>query len=300
MARAATILGSLCCAVILVLTGCRSSDSTATLTASPSTSTTMPAGGTPPASLPAAPVETAIPNAGVHCGTERWPVKTLSDSDTGSVDFTPVATTVSDLRSIPAPATLPDASRTAPTELTVYTVTASAVEFKLEEDRDVHLVIAEPNDLSQTMITEFPDATDCLGAVASGHSAEMIGARQALTATFGQPSSSHFTTISATVTLTGVGFFDFQHGQTGVAPNAIELHPVLSFSVTGAPAPISNSQRPPNTTFEYPCETSDCNCPDFPTHAEAQRIFEKHGGSPGYNWSGLDRDHDGIACESLP
>ena len=94
MARAATILGSLCCAVILVLTGCRSSDSTATLTASPSTSTTMPAGGTPPASLPAAPVETAIPNAGVHCGTERWPVKTLSDSDTGSVDFTPVATAV--------------------------------------------------------------------------------------------------------------------------------------------------------------------------------------------------------------
>jgi hypothetical protein len=27
----------------------------------------------------------------------------------------------------------------------------------------------------------------------------------------------------------GVAFFDFNHGQTGVAPNAIELHPVLSF-----------------------------------------------------------------------
>jgi hypothetical protein len=25
----------------------------------------------------------------------------------------------------------------------------------------------------------------------------------------------------------GVGFFDFQHHQTGVAKNAIELHPVL-------------------------------------------------------------------------
>jgi hypothetical protein len=30
-------------------------------------------------------------------------------------------------------------------------------------------------------------------------------------------------------TITGVGFFDFDHGQTGVAPNAIELHPVLGF-----------------------------------------------------------------------
>jgi Putative Ig domain len=30
-----------------------------------------------------------------------------------------------------------------------------------------------------------------------------------------------------TVTVTGVGFFDFLHGQTGVAPNGIELHAVL-------------------------------------------------------------------------
>lgn len=30
--------------------------------------------------------------------------------------------------------------------------------------------------------------------------------------------------------VTGVAFFDYQHGQTGVAPNAIELHPVLEFA----------------------------------------------------------------------
>jgi hypothetical protein len=27
-----------------------------------------------------------------------------------------------------------------------------------------------------------------------------------------------------------VAFFDFNHGQTGVAPNAIELHPILDFA----------------------------------------------------------------------
>ena len=32
---------------------------------------------------------------------------------------------------------------------------------------------------------------------------------------------------------TGVGFFDRIHGQTGVAPNGIELHPVVSFSARG-------------------------------------------------------------------
>jgi hypothetical protein len=30
-------------------------------------------------------------------------------------------------------------------------------------------------------------------------------------------------------TVIGVAFFDFKHGQTGVAPNAIELHPLLAF-----------------------------------------------------------------------
>jgi hypothetical protein len=34
--------------------------------------------------------------------------------------------------------------------------------------------------------------------------------------------------------VTGVAFFDYQHGQTGVAPNAIELHPVLGFACLSA------------------------------------------------------------------
>ena len=28
----------------------------------------------------------------------------------------------------------------------------------------------------------------------------------------------------------GVAFCDFKHGQTGVAPNTIELHPILDFA----------------------------------------------------------------------
>jgi hypothetical protein len=36
--------------------------------------------------------------------------------------------------------------------------------------------------------------------------------------------------LKGTATVTGVGFFDIIHGQTGVAPNGIELHPVLRVS----------------------------------------------------------------------
>jgi hypothetical protein len=34
-----------------------------------------------------------------------------------------------------------------------------------------------------------------------------------------------------TISLVGAGFFDVPHGQTGVAPNAIEIHPVLGICV---------------------------------------------------------------------
>jgi hypothetical protein len=36
--------------------------------------------------------------------------------------------------------------------------------------------------------------------------------------------------FSGRATLSGVGFFDRPHGRTGVAPNGIEMHPVLAFT----------------------------------------------------------------------
>jgi hypothetical protein len=45
---------------------------------------------------------------------------------------------------------------------------------------------------------------------------------------------------------------------------------------------------------------TDKNCSDFATQAEAQAWFENHGGSLSNNVAGLDSDHDGKACESLP
>jgi Excalibur calcium-binding domain len=45
----------------------------------------------------------------------------------------------------------------------------------------------------------------------------------------------------------------------------------------------------------------DRNCHrDFTFQEEAQRFFERHGGSRSNNVDGLDRDRDGIACEDLP
>jgi hypothetical protein len=45
----------------------------------------------------------------------------------------------------------------------------------------------------------------------------------------GSISSSDFTQLRGHVVIKAVGFWDEIHGQTGVAPNGIELHPFLGF-----------------------------------------------------------------------
>lgn len=200
---------------------------------------------TPPTPAPTPVLTTPVPTTPAPttpvpttCGEERWPVKTLSDLDAGQVDFTPQGSTVDDLRALTKPGTLPENNRILPTEETTFRVMAFVKEMKLEDDHDIHLVIGDLNSLDDTMIVEFPDVT-CDGAAQSAYKAQMAQARQQFIDVFGQPSSSHFTLINGVVIITGVGFFDVLHGQLGVAPNGIELHPVLSIAFAGPATPTT-------------------------------------------------------------
>lgn len=168
-------------------------------------------------------------SGGVKCGSERWSVKTLSDQDARAVVTAPKHTTVRQLRVLVPPKTLPQAARIAPTELTTFQLKATVQVFKLEDDRDFHVVISEPDNPYETMIVEFPDAAVCSGAVDSSFKDAMQQARDAFVSICGKPNTS-FRTCKADVDIIGVGFFDFIHGQNGVAPNGIELHPVLKIT----------------------------------------------------------------------
>ncbi len=145
------------------------------------------------------------------------------------MNFRPHDSSIGRLRKKPAPDVGRDTPRIDGVETTNYRVRARLIEFKREEDRDIHLVIGVPSSPQKTMIVEFPDTT-CPGARRSPKKAQMARARSALVADCGQPSSSSFHKLDGTATVTGVGFWDVPHGQTGVAPNAIELHPVLHLS----------------------------------------------------------------------
>ncbi|HKV23221.1 MAG TPA: hypothetical protein VJN93_01395, partial [Candidatus Acidoferrum sp.] len=168
-----------------------------------------PAFGPPPNSI----------TCGIHCGTERWLVKTLSDADVASINFSPRPATVAWLTAQPAPSPLPAANRVAPLELQAFTVRAQLIGIKEESDRDFHIVLADPNDTSVTMIAEIP-SSQCSGACSSHYATSFESARTELESRFGMPPTNGFQSVpgNVIVDVTGVAFFDFFHNQRGVAP----------------------------------------------------------------------------------
>jgi hypothetical protein len=158
----------------------------------------------------------------IQCGVERWDVKTLTDPVAERVNLTPSPATVEQLTALPIPAEFSrDAERLA-SEFQTYTLQATLVEFKEETDSDIHLVIVGTS--GEPMIAEIPEPTCAQG---SRLEAQIARARARFVELFGQPSRTSWTEVNAIVTVTGVLFFDVPHGQRGVAPNAVELHPVF-------------------------------------------------------------------------
>jgi hypothetical protein len=170
------------------------------------------------------------------CGTERWAVKTLSDAGVGAINRMSKSATVPELRALDAPSQASlrhdGDTRFGPVEINTYRVKALLLGYRLEDDEDFHLVLADPNDPAKTMIAEIP-ASDCVGDAAFG--AKLQKMRDTLVARFGSP-GVHTKRLPhpVQVTIRGVGFFDITHStpQDGVAPNDIELHPVLGISLS--------------------------------------------------------------------
>jgi hypothetical protein len=188
------------------------------------------------------------------CGVERWSVKTGTDADAGLINlqFT-TQTTIASLISLPAPTTLPTNNRIQPTETTVFQVDATLTEYKLEADSDYHLILSDGS--GNTMISEIPSPA-CVGST-SVLLPGIQNARSEFDAHY--TATSNFQTANVPVIVTGVGFFDFFHSQTGVAPNGIELHAVLdvNFGTDGMPTPLpTNTLTPSPTNSPIPTPTA--------------------------------------------
>ncbi len=225
------------------------------------------------------------PNAGTgSCGVERWSVKTGTDADASKITLqSTTSTSIAALGALARPASLPADNRITPTETTVYRLAATLTEFKLEADSDYHLVLSDAS--GNTLIGEIPDPA-CVGS-GSPLASSITKARAEFDAKY-TPTTS-FKTVNVPVTVTGVGFFDFLHGQTGVAPNGIELHAILDVqfgsggptpsptpSASASPSPTPSASASPSASPTVSASAGSCT----PTQLLGNPGFETGTASP--------------------
>ncbi|MBK7832997.1 MAG: hypothetical protein IPJ56_11785 [Gemmatimonadetes bacterium] len=150
------------------------------------------------------------------CGVERWPVKIAADDDFALVDTVQVPTTVAELTQIRRPETaFAFRRRVAPIELRTFVLRARLVRVSAQEDSDLHLVLRDLLDDTLTIVAEIP-SPDC---TADPYMARRFENARAML---------RGTQRNGVIEIVGIGFFDFPHGQSGMARNGLEIHPVLS------------------------------------------------------------------------
>ena len=148
----------------------------------------------------------------VPCGgVERWSIKVLTDSDTSTVNFNPIASTIDSLVQIVVPSHNGHTPRMAGIEDKVYKVRCHITIKKNEDDEDYHLVLSDS--LGNTLIAECPDPT-CVTVSSSAYVSQFISGRQFVDTNIA-PGNVYNVNLP-TVEVTGVAFVDVPHGQTFV------------------------------------------------------------------------------------
>jgi hypothetical protein len=173
-------------------------------------------------------VSTCFVSVALACGIERWPVKTGADRDAGKVGTAPQTTTITELTDLHVPPNPKSRNNSRfPAELKTYQIKGVLTLIKKEADEDYHIVVADPADEELTMIVESVSPNCTKG---SRFTQEIKNVRNALDQKFGTVGKKKKTNLKIPVTVMGIGFFDPIHGQEGVAPNGVELHPILEIT----------------------------------------------------------------------
>jgi hypothetical protein len=154
------------------------------------------------------------------CGSGVRALHTLSDAQRDLVHLRPTATSVAEINALPRPRRTPTTRATA-FQRQVWRVRAQIVEYKLERDAAVHLVLYDGR---RSYMNAVLPSSRCLPADARARHA-IEGARAFLEGLCG-PARPSWRPLGAVVLIDGVGFWASPHGQHGHARNYAELRPV--------------------------------------------------------------------------
>jgi hypothetical protein len=153
------------------------------------------------------------------CNVRLKGLKTLSDPQRKLVNLHPKNTTATAINALPQPHPTPK-TRSTDFSRHVWRISAQIVEFKIEGDSDIHLVLFSDG---AYLIAEMP-AAKCLPKKTRDRKA-IVAARKKFETNCGKPTNK-WKQLGAVATISGVGFFDIPHTQKPHAGNFAELHPV--------------------------------------------------------------------------
>lgn len=150
-------------------------------------------------------------------GSERWNVKVAADEDAEQIHDHAKVISLEELISYRTDTLRKGPARTY-SETFTYTLKNIFITHAIREnDNDIHLVIEDGH--RHTLIAEIPD-TNCKISEDSRFKKQIDASRK----TFMRYQDNYDKYI---FDITGVFFRDKPHGQTGKAPNDVELHPVI-------------------------------------------------------------------------
>ena len=166
------------------------------------------------------------------CALNRPHVKSLRERDASRIALDDVIlTTVSALDALPARCGPTFDHRVRDEEFRVYQVVGIVARAKRERDRDIHIVLEEPDDRGKSMIVES-DVPDFRGNAASPYRERLAAGRRMLDDLLQKSGFARLSDLrGARVRVTGVGFFDMSHFQRGRSRSCIELHPILAIEL---------------------------------------------------------------------
>ena len=183
-----------------------------------------------PADTPVLPARGGAPQSKFQGPVFRWKVRTGSDPNASLVKETPIRKTVEELAAEPRPANMSSPTeayahyqnrRAEGVERTIYEVEATVVACKLQMSGSYHLNLQGKT--GQTLVANCidPQFVDPKSRWAK----EIAAVRKEVEATL-KPGPTYIHG-SHKVRIRGIGFFNRVHGQSGMAPNGLELTPVL-------------------------------------------------------------------------
>jgi hypothetical protein len=161
-----------------------------------------------------------------QCGSERWPVKTLNDSEANDINYTPVSSSVHKQLQFPKPEYHEKNARDV-TEKKVYRIKCVLVKYMMEGDKDWHLVVKDLATNDQ-MVVEIPDL-NCIDQ-SNLHFNKIEVSRNRLKAKVGPVKTTpRVPPVGTKLEIVGVGFFDRNNHPPGFKGR--EIHPVLELKV---------------------------------------------------------------------